>query len=296
MMGTRSFHERPSGIAWLIEFLNLDFDRPNKREQKKIGDLLRNAHSDRDTARRIQDRWWRDLAFFAEQRKLTDSVETGIRVLSGAIKTQERTIAKLSEDVKSITAAPEGWTLADWKKQRSADLESLKDELDTLKDRKRKMSEFLGLSEKEALKRSAEIKKALAGARFLTREEALKQIVQKIAVWGATARFMWRLRPAAKGYVKPLEIEGKKFVVDHFPVNSELADMVSHIIAKGLENGRLARLRRCGFDECRRFFLTPHLGKWHCRPEHQKEHDKKEARKRAKKWRTRSISSAEVRR
>jgi hypothetical protein len=310
-MGTRSFRERPSGIAWLIEFLNLDFDRRNKRDKKKIDELLRNARSDPDTARRVQAQWWRYLAFFAEQRKLTDSVETGIRVLSGLIKTQEATIAQLSEEVKSITAVPEGtvfcrpeegfysvtperaMTLAEWKEQRSDDLESLKDELDTLKDRKRKMTEFLGLTESEAIKRSVEIKKALAGACFLTREKALEEIVQKISVWGATVSFRWRCRPAAeaaKGYIKPgqafLKVDDKKFVVDHFPVNNQLADRVSHIIANGLESGELARLRRCGLDECRQFFLTPHLGKWHCKPEHQKEHDKKEARERAKKWRT----------
>lgn len=298
-VGTPSLHEKTNGIGWLVNFLNLDLDHPNRRQQKSINELLSNTKSDLSEASKVQRQWKRSLLFFVGGAKVTEVIDTGITVLDGMIKTQEEALSRIPEETKEvfegaddIRESPEPGskpiTPEEWSKR---DEQTLRDELDALKDEKRKLSEFSFLSESEAQARFGEIRKVLKGARFLTREEALKALCVKLTTWGMTVKLIWRYRTAAeaaKGYIKPgqahLQLNGKKFVVDHFPGNHRLDDMVHHIVAQGLENGELARLRRCG--ECSRFFFAQHASKGYCTSEHQRQHDKKEARKRAKRWRT----------
>jgi hypothetical protein len=282
--------KQSNGIGWLVKFLNINFDHPNRSDQKAIDGLLANTNANLSEARRVQRQWERDLAFFVGGVKITESIEIGILILDGMIKRQEERIQGIPEETKrvfegghEIKKTPEEW---------SKELEkTLRNELDALRGKKQATSKLLSLNESEAAKRSDEIKKVLEGAKFVTREQALRELCNKLSVWGSTTKWHWRPRiaaEAAKGYIKPgqafLQLNGQKFVVDRYPVSERLTDIVHHIVAQGLENGQLARLRRCG--ECRRFFFAQHRSKGYCSPEHQRRHDKKEARLRAKRWRT----------
>lgn len=288
-----------SAMKCLLDLLNLNFSSPTKAEKKKVDAFLAEAYPryDINVARRLQAKWQRTLFPLVQVWSLEDSLKIGISVHEGLIRTQKDSIVEREkrakareEEVRKEGRDPKQDKELKWQLE---EIKEFKRELKELERSKARMESDTEMGRKDIERKADQIRKDLRGARFLTREEALKKLIAELNAWSGdrAIRLQWRLRPAKKavGYMEPgqglLRIGRNKFVVDRWHITRGLEDISYSVIAKCLETGELSRLRRCNF--CEQFFFAQHLRKFYCRPEHQKKHDKLLAPKRVKEWRAR---------
>jgi len=175
-------------------------------------------------------------------------------------------------------------------------LQQLKKDQTTMQRHKKRGREWVK-------KNADQIQKDLKGALWSTREKALKFLIADLNGWSINKKILlkWRLIDANESgdYPEPgqgvLRIETKKFVVDRWHDTHGLDDLAYSVIAKCLETGELARLRKCLYEECGRYFFAHHLRKFYCSPKCQKLNDNRAAPQRVKESRKRQAQHIEQR-
>ena len=288
-----------SAMDWLLDFLNLNFDSPTKTDRKRVDDFLISAipHYDSKEALSLQTKWIRTLLFFVQDQSLFDSFAIGITIYDGLIRTEGKFISKRAEEIRKEGRDPKGDKKASEEMARHRRyLQQLKKDQATMQRHKKRGREWVK-------KNADQIQKDLKGALWSTREKALKFLIADLNGWSINKKILlkWRLIDANESgdYPEPgqgvLRIETKKFVVDRWHDTHGLDDLAYSVIAKCLETGELARLRKCLYEECGRYFFAHHLRKFYCSPKCQKLNDNRAAPQRVKESRKRQAQHIEER-
>jgi hypothetical protein len=274
-------------LAWVIEFLNLPVERVDVDAEPDVTQFLARHvppggdGTETQRAKRIQEKWSRLLHPLIEPKPdaqaLRESFYIGIAVYVGLIRTQQERITALEHMGRS-----------------DAEVEALRQQLDQLQTDKAHMEQHVKLDDAAILR--PPVRTDLRGAVCVTQEEALKQIVAKLNQWSLNRSIhpTWRLSPDVKSETRTRftrrawHLEGKPCSVEQriapgkiLTTASEpgpvvgLEDVLCVHLARILETGELAGLRRCQLPRCRHVFFAHRTDKTHCRPEHQREHDGK---------------------
>lgn len=201
----------------------------------------------------------------------------GIAVHEGLIHTQQASIAALEQT--------EGF---------HEEVAALRQELAGLQTNKAKMERHVKRADAEIV--TSAVRADLHGAVCVTHEEALKQVLAELNRWSLNRSIhpTWRLSPYLKINTRTRLIRGvwplagTLYSVEQrigpgkilttagepCPVVG-LEDVLCVHLARTLETGELAGLRRCQLLRCRHVFFAHRPSKTHCRPPHQREHDGK---------------------